>query len=206
MVMTSRRHVLGIAFGASVAGLLPNLAFAADISGESKAFVESLGRECIAAITNQAIPEADRRAKFRELLLAGFDVPAIGRFVLGRYWRTATDAQKQEFLKLFESMILKTYADRFRDYGGEQFNVTGSRSEGDDHAMVQSKIIRPNGGEPINIEWRVLKPKGQLKIVDVIVEGVSMSSTQQEDYASGIQRGGGDLEPFLAELRQRYGS
>lgn len=203
--MTSRRHALGLAFAASVAGLLPKLAFAADISGESKAFVENMGRECIAAITNQAIPEADRRAKFRELLLAGFDVPAIGRFVLGRYWRVATDAQKQEFLKLFEAMILKTYADRFRDYAGEQFNVIGSRSEGDDHAMVQSRIIRP-AGEPINIEWRVLKPKGQLKIVDVIVEGVSMSSTQQEDYASGIQRGGGDLEPFLAELRQRYGS
>lgn len=206
MAMISRRQVLGYALGASVVGLLPGAAFAADISSESKAFVESLGRECIAAITNQAIPEADRLSKFRELLLAGFDVPAIGRFVLGRYWRTATDAQKQEFLKLFESMILKTYADRFKDYGGEQFTVIGSRSEGDDHAMVQSKIIRPKGGEPINIDWRVLKPKGTLKIVDVIVEGVSMSSTQQEDYASAIQRGGGDLEPFLVELRQRYGS
>ncbi|MFD2264884.1 ABC transporter substrate-binding protein [Lacibacterium aquatile] len=205
MNLISRRQALSLALGISVAATLPTAAFAADISSESKAFVEHLGRECIGTITNQGIPEAERRAKFRELLLAGFDVPAIGRFVLGRYWRLATDAQKQEFLKLFESMILKTYADRFRDYGGEQFNVVGSRSEGDDHAMVQSRIIRPAGGEPINIEWRVLKPKGTLKIVDVIVEGVSMSSTQQEDYASAIQRGGGDLEPFLVELRQRYG-
>lgn len=206
MLLTTRRQALGfgVAFLAAAAGAFP--VYANDISADAKGFVDKLGRDCIAAISDQSIPEEARRAKFKELLLDGFDVPAIGRFVLGRYWRTATDEQKQEFLKLFEAMILTTYADRFRNYGGEIFKVNTARSEGDNHSIVQSQIIRPSGGEPIGIEWRVLKPKGSLKIVDVIVEGVSMSVTQQQEYASVIQRNGGSLDPFLADLRQRYGS
>ncbi len=59
------------------------------------------------------------------------------------------------------------------------------------------------GAQPLKIDWRVLKPQGSLKIVDVIIEGVSMSLTQQQEFGAVIQRNGGQLESLLATMRAR---
>ncbi|MEJ0069691.1 MAG: ABC transporter substrate-binding protein [Pseudomonadota bacterium] len=124
------------------------------------------------------------------------------RFVLGRYWRTATDPQKAEFLKLFEDMIVKTYNSRFTEYKGELFSVTGTRVDGDS-AMVTTNVVQPNGRQAVKVDWRVLKPQGKLKIVDVIIEGVSMSVTQQQEFGSVIQRSGGQIDGLLSTMRER---
>ncbi len=122
--------------------------------------------------------------------------------MLGRYWRTATDPQKAEFLKLFEDMIVKTYNSRFTEYKGELFSVTGTRVDGDS-AMVTTNVVQPNGRQAVKVDWRVLKPQGKLKIVDVIIEGVSMSVTQQQEFGSVIQRSGGQIDGLLSTMRER---
>jgi phospholipid transport system substrate-binding protein len=165
-------------------------------------FVQSLGDRAIAIITDKALTPADREARFHDIFVKSFDVPAIGRFVLGRHWRTATEAQRTEFLKLFESMIVKIYSNRFNDYKGEQFTVTSSRSTGDS-VMVGVAITRPSGGEPVRVDWRVLMVDGAYKVLDVVVEGVSMSLTQQQDFSAVIQRNGGQIEPLLGVMRER---
>jgi phospholipid transport system substrate-binding protein len=165
-------------------------------------FVQTLGDRAIAIITDKALTPADREARFHDMFVKSFDVPAIGRFVLGRHWRTATEAQRTEFLKLFENMIVKIYSNRFNDYKGEQFNVTSSRSTGDS-VMVGVAITRPSGGEPVRVDWRVLMVDGAYKVIDVVVEGVSMSLTQQQDFSAVIQRNGGQIEPLLGVMRER---
>lgn len=175
---------------------------AQDISAEAGSFISNLGTQAINTITDKSLTDEARTSKFRELFVAGFDVPAIAKFVLGRYWRTASEAEQAEFLKLFEGTVIRTYSNRFKEYNGQTFKVTNSRSEGDNHAIVTTQVLNPDGGAPIRVEWRVLKPAGQLKIVDVIVEGVSMSVTQQQEYGSVIQRSGGQVEGLLAELRK----
>jgi phospholipid transport system substrate-binding protein len=169
---------------------------------DAGAFVQSLGDRAIAIITDTALTPADREARFHDIFVSSFDVPAIGRFVLGRHWRSATDAQRAEFLKLFENMIVKIYSNRFTDYKGEQFAVTSSRSAGDS-VIVTVDISRPSGGAPVHVDWRVLKVEGAYKVVDVVVEGVSMSVTQQQDFSAVIQRAGGQIEPLLAVMRER---
>jgi len=147
--------------------------------------------------------QAEREAKFHELVDEAFDVPAIARFVLGPYWRTATDAQREEFQKLFETYIVHVSAVRFGGYSGEQLKVTGSRPEGDKTVFVKSQIVRVGNAPPVNADWRVVKTDRGLKIVDVIVEGVSMAVTEREEFSSVIQRGGGQVEVLLRELRER---
>ncbi len=43
----------------------------------------------------------------------------------------------------------------------------------------------------------------KLKVIDVTVEGVSMSQTQRSEFASALRQNGGDLDQLLAELRKR---
>src|ERR1700728_4638199 len=98
---------------------------AADEGGA--AFINDLGTRGLSVLGGNLSP-ADREAQFRQLFRQDFDAPGIARFVLGRYWRTATDEEQREFLKLFEDYIVIVYSTRLSEYGGEQFKVEGSRS------------------------------------------------------------------------------
>jgi phospholipid transport system substrate-binding protein len=197
--------LLGAALGA-LGAVAPRLAGAADTppaGGEPAKFVQSLGDQAISIITDASLSKTDRETRFHDMFVNSFDVPAIGRFVLGRYWRSANDTQRQEFLKLFEDMIVKTYNNRFSEYKGEQFKVTGARPDGDS-TLVTTNVTQPKtGAQPVKVDWRVLKQSSGLKIVDVIIEGVSMSVTQQQEFGSVIQRNGGQIDGLLASMRER---
>jgi phospholipid transport system substrate-binding protein len=146
-------------------------------------------------------PPRPRKRIFNE----GFDIPTISRFVLGGYWRTASEAQRQDFIALFEAYVIRAYALRFNDYAGEQLKVTAARAEDGDSSMVQSIVTRPGGAPPIKVDWRVNKTDKGFKITDVVVEGVSMAVTQRQEFASVIQRNGGQIDALLKLLRERTG-
>jgi phospholipid transport system substrate-binding protein len=163
-------------------------------------FITTLGTRAITELGAQEISQADRETRFRTLLNDHFDVPAIGRFVLGRHWRIATEVERAEFLTLFEDFIVRSYAVRFAGYSGETFAVKGSSPGPKTATLVHSKVLRGNA-EPIRVDWRV-EPRGEkLVITDVIIEGVSMSVTQRSEFASVIQSSGGKVEGLLEALR-----
>jgi phospholipid transport system substrate-binding protein len=180
----------------------PSAAPADQRGAEAAKFVQALGDQAIHIITDPQLTKADRASRFKTMFVDGFDVPAIGRFVLGRYWRTANDKQRAEFLTLFQDMIVATYTNRFSEYKGEQFQVTGSRADGDS-VLVGTNVTQQKGGPPVKVDWRVLGAPGKFKIVDVIIEGVSMSVTQQQEFGSVIQRNGGQIDGLLATMRER---
>jgi phospholipid transport system substrate-binding protein len=141
-------------------------------------------------------------ARFRELLREDFDVPGIARFVLGRYWNAATEEQRAEYVRLFEDYISLAYSTRLAEYTGEKFKVTGSRPDADG-AIVSSQIIRPAGGPPVKVDWRLTGRNGVYKISDVSVDGISMAVTQRSEFASVIQHNGGQVQGLITMLRER---
>ena len=184
---------------AALSAPVPARAAASDAAG----FISDLGERAINVLTSTK-SEPDRETAFRKLFDEGFDVPGIARFVLGPYWRTATDAQRDEFTKLFETYIIHAYVVRFSAYSGQQLKITGSRPEGD-NTLVNSQITGISNSPPVKVDWRVAKLDSGYKITDVIVEGVSMAVTERQEFASVIQRGGGQLEALLKALRERSG-
>jgi phospholipid transport system substrate-binding protein len=174
----------------------PNQATAQDARG----FIAALGNEAI-QVLGPRVSQQQRIARFRQLFQRDFDVPGIGQFVLGRYWRTATPEEQQEFLRLFQEYIVQSYAAQLGEYGGEPFRVLGSRPSGNE-TVVTSEIDRPSGSR-ILVDWYVVERGGALKISDVYVAGVSMKVTQRDQFASVIQRNGGRVDALLAMLRQR---
>ena len=84
-------------------------------SDRPQIFIETLGSEVIEMLSDPVLSKEDRVAEFRRLLVNGFDLRTIGRFILGRYWRRATPAERQEFEQLFEDYIVATYAARWAD-------------------------------------------------------------------------------------------
>lgn len=163
-------------------------------------FIDNLAQEGIGFLGNKDMSHEERKAAFKKLLGSKFDMQTIGRFALGRHWHTATPEQRKEYLKLFQQMTVEVYSQRFSDYQGQSLKVQGSRPEGTADILVNSVILQDSGPE-VKVDWRVRQKNGTYKVVDVIVEGVSMAVTQRSDFSSVIQRGGGNLEVLLAHLR-----
>ncbi|MBI1208978.1 MAG: ABC transporter substrate-binding protein [Azospirillum sp.] len=206
-MMIRRFSLLCVALLAICGGAgLSQPAFAVDLQAGAGPFINSLARETIESLATKGLAKDEVRRQFRALLTQNFDIPRIGRFVLGNFWNDATPAQQQEYLKLFEALIVEIYADRFSQYSGETLKIESSRVEGKD-AFVSTQIQRPNG-PPVNVEWRVrARDNGALSIIDVIVENVSMSVTQRSEFKSVILSRGGKVEGLLEALREkRYAS
>jgi phospholipid transport system substrate-binding protein len=168
------------------------------------AFMNQLWTRAVEVLNNKADP-AVMQARFRELFDRDFDCPGIARFVLGRYWRNASEEEQQEFVRLFEDYVVFVYTARLSNFGGEAFKVRGSRSDGDG-VIVSTDVISPGGTSPLRIDWRLVTDNGAYKISDVIVEGVSMMVTQRSEFASVVQRNAGQLRGLLAMMREKTAS
>lgn len=203
--MLTRRLFLVCAALLAVSSWAARPAAAQSADPGATAFIQSLGNEAVATFSNKSLSREQAVQRFRTLLYQGFDVPYIGRWVLGRYWNAATPQQHDEYQKLFERLIVNTYADRFVEYSGETFRISGSRVEGEADTMVTTQIVRLNG-PPVNVDWRVRKRDAGYKIIDVVVEGVSMGVTQRQEFASVISQNGGRVEGLIQALRQKVGS
>jgi len=198
--MIDRRRFLMLAAAVAALTCGPRLARA---ESEAEGFVRSLGDEAIATLTGPDVTPAIRADRFRTLLKQNFDVPAIGKTVLGRYWKVATDAEREEYLKLFEDFLVANYAKRFAEYTGQKFEVRGTRAEGNSLLTVQTMIQPPGGGEAARLDWLIRDDGGNYKILDLKIEGISMSETHRAEFASVIQSSGGKVAGLLDALREK---
>jgi phospholipid transport system substrate-binding protein len=191
-----------LAASAAAVILIRQTAMAAVSADDAKKFVDNLGENAISSLTGSTLSGQERASRFRAFLVADFDMLGISKFVLGRYWKIATPDQQTEFQKLLEDLLTQSYAKTFAQYAGEKFKVTGAHGNDDGSMLVNSSVDRPNG-DIIRLDWRVEDQSGTTKIIDLLVEGVSLRTTHRSDFASAIQSNGGTVAGLLDALRQK---
>lgn len=200
----SRRFVVALATVAmlwlSMGGSPSAVAALSPTENDAVAFVQRLGDQAVQTLGASDMSLEEREEKVRGLLREGFDFAFIGRFVLGRHWRTMTPEQQSDYLQLFSAFVLKVYSSRLGGYAGETFKITGTRPAGKQDILVRTEIIRPSG-PPLDCEWRVRVIDGRQRIIDVMVAGISMAVTQRSEFSSVISRNG--FEGLLHALRAR---
>ena len=163
-------------------------------------FVRSFGDQAIAMLSDPVLAPEDREREFRRLLTDGFHLELIGRFVLGRHWRRASDEERAEFQRLFEDYVVASYAQQLANYAGEQLVIQRGQVKGERGALVSSQITRPQG-DPIQVEWRLRRAGEGWRIIDVVVEGISMAVTHRSEFSSVIGSHGGRIDGLLEVLR-----
>jgi len=195
-----RRRVLGLQL-ALVALLAGGGARAAVNADAARALIENVGVEVLAVLRN---PDLDPQQKFDmlvDLLDGPIDLDLIARLILGRHWRTASEAQQAEYLALFRAFALDNLASKLQVYDGQDFEVVGSQSVNERDAVVQS-LVSGAGQRPLKVDWRIReRDDGDLVAIDVIIEGISLIVTQRSEFSAVIERSG--MDGLLAELRQR---
>jgi phospholipid transport system substrate-binding protein len=122
------------------------------------------------------------------------------RFILGRHVRQATAAELQDYLKLFDEIIIRNLSARFGEYRGVKFSLGRSQQRTEEDALVSTFVERPNT-PAFTLDWRVAEINGQPKVVDVIAEGTSLRLTTRSEYSAVIQRNGGRVAALLEAMR-----
>jgi len=172
-------------------------------AADAEAFLHDLSVNGIAMLEESSYTDAEREAEFRRLVRKGFALDAIGQFVAGRHWRSMSNDQRADFQELFSEWMLTSYARRLGGYSGQTMKIVDSveldNRNGD--VVVRTQVMHPDGRMPIAAAWRIRKLDGEFKIIDVIVEGVSMATAQRAEYDAMIRKLG--VEGLLDKLRSR---
>jgi len=170
---------------------------------QARAFIEDLGDRTIDLLSDPDATTQSLIDDFERLFRQNFDTNTIGRFVLGRHWSQATPQQRQNYLEVFREFVVQTYAQRFSDFSGQRLQIEGTRPAGSSDVMVSTRIVDPSGAPPVAVDWRVRVQDGEVKIIDVMVENVSMAITYRNEFNSVIQRQGGNVAGLIQALQQR---
>ncbi|ABS64007.1 toluene tolerance family protein [Parvibaculum lavamentivorans DS-1] len=166
-------------------------------------FVEDVSTRAIDIISDKSASKAEREKAFQQLLNETADMQRIAAFALGQYLRTPTEEQKNEYLKLVETFIVKVYVTRLSDYNNEKLDVLSAKAKGDTQAIVQSEIKFTNGREPVKVDWWLVKNGSDFKIFDVNVVGIWLAQEQRSTFTTVIRNNGGNFEALLEHLRSQ---
>jgi phospholipid transport system substrate-binding protein len=200
--MLTRRILIVSVLAAGLSLAAPIAAFAETLQS-ARDFVDVLSQQTIETLTGGNVGDSQRIERFRKIFVTSVDMPVIGKLVMARHWRNATPEQQQEFLKLFEDVVVLTWSNRFKDAAGKvKLEVVDARSDVDQGIQVESRIVRDKQ-DPLPLIWKIRQTAdGGFRVVDLVAEGTSMVFTYREEYASVINQRGGKVDGLLEELRK----
>jgi phospholipid transport system substrate-binding protein len=198
-----RRTLLsGLQLALAALLLLGGRSVQAAVSAEAaQQLIESVGVEVLGVLRDPALDNQQKFTRLVALLDGPIDLEIIARLILGRHWRSASEAQQAEYLQLFRAFALDNLASRLHVYDGQDFEIVGAQAVNDRDAVVATRVTG-GGRPPLKVDWRVReRDDGDLVAIDVIVEGVSLIVTQRSEFSAVIERSG--MDGLLAELRRR---
>ncbi len=192
-------------FMALLATMLMNMATAdAAIDGaKAENFIKKVTTQGIEQLVNANISQSERDTRFTKLFNQDLDLDFIGKFVLGRYWRTATEQQRTEFINVYRKLNIQTWSERFTEFKGKHFEFLGTeKSKSPDQIFVATQVPMQEGA-PASVKWRVKETNGNMRIVDIIIENVSLAQTARSEYTSYIQKSPDGIEGLIRDLKTK---
>ena len=164
-------------------------ALAGEPSAEARAVVASTSDEVLAVLRKKDSPTDQRLGELQQIAYQRFDFPTIGRLVLARGWGQLSPAQQQEFLEDFKRHLSLDYGRRIDAYTDQTVEILSDRSEPNGDATVKTHVHGANSGL-VAVDYRLRKIDGQWRVIDVIVEGVSLVSSYRSQFQEIMASGG----------------
>ncbi len=176
----------------------------ADIDAtKAEDFVKDVTREGVVEIINSNASQAERNARFEKLFNSSLDLKFIGQFVLGRYWKTATEQQREEFIDVYRKLNVKTWSKRFDEFKGKEFIFKGTSPSSSPEQIFVNTIVPMDQAEPASVVWRVRQKGNDMKVVDIIIENVSLAITARNEYSAFIKKSPDGVDGLIADLKTK---
>ena len=127
----------------------------------------------------------ERRVRVRSIANDIFDWAETAKRSLARHWQPLSDAQREEFVKLFGDLLERSYISKIELYGGEKIVYVGESVDGE-QAIVRTKIVTKQGTD-VPVEYRMLRRGDRWLVYDVVIESVSLVSNYRTQFNKIIQ-------------------
>tara|TARA_B110001450_G_scaffold235814_1_gene240814 strand:+ start:99 stop:698 length:600 start_codon:yes stop_codon:yes gene_type:complete len=169
---------------------------------EPDVFVQSTVNRA-SQVLNDNLTKDQKIDKLKSIAAETVDIKGIGMYTLGSYRKILTNDQKNEYDTLFEQYFLKTFSSRLAEYSNPEIEVRSKEILNKNYTMVSSVLISTEQRPEVNIDWRIYtKNPDDLKVRDLIIEGLSLARTQKEEFSSIIQSNDGNIDALLLSLKE----
>lgn len=176
----------------------------AEVNAEkAEDFIKTTTAKGVEEIINANVSKEEKDKRFYNLLDGALDMEFIGQFVLGRNWRTATAEQKNDFIKVYRDLNIKTWSKRFNEFEGKNFVFKGTTPSSSKGQVFVNTEVPMDQGAPAKVLWRVREKNSNYKIVDIVIEGVSLAQASRSEYTSFIKNNPGGLNALIKDLNDR---
>ena len=180
-----------VACVASLAVLgLGSAAVAAARADQPMQVVDGLASQVVAALKDGQLSSEQKRDRIQQIAYTAIDFPTLSKLVLARNYSKFEPAQRAQFEDEFKQHLSMTYGRNVDNYRNEKVEVLGERPEAHGDVTVQSKILRGGGSQDVVVDYRLREKDGQWKIIDVIIEGVSLVSNFRSQFQDIVAQGG----------------
>jgi len=187
-----------------LAALLP--AGATSANAPAQQLVMSTTAEMLSLIEAERTKIKARPVYIYELvegvILSHFDFERMGRLVLGKHWRKASEAQREQFIKEFSFLLVRTYATAMMDYAGQEVVYLPFREGKDKGDVVVRTEIEQKGGFPIPIDYSLHLKNGEWKVYNVKIDAVSLVMNYRTTFSGEIRKLKG-VDGLIAQLQKR---
>jgi phospholipid transport system substrate-binding protein len=166
---------------------------------EAANFVNDLSQRVISIVKNTSLNDKEKEARLNSIFIEAVDTRWIGKFAMGKYWRSIAAEQQKPFLDLYSNYLTGLYVPNFRKYTGNIVNVIGAKKVRDKEYLVQTELTDEMKTMDIKIDFRMLQDEKELEkfiIFDIVAEGVSLITTQRAELNAVMAK-----EDFNALIR-----
>ena len=162
-------------------------------AGEPQELVRDTVNAVLAVLQDKSLqgPEhaAQRHEKMRQAVLQRFGFDEMAQRALGPHWGKRSPAEKQEFTKLFGTLLERSYVNKIESYTGEQaVSYAKETIDKDGFASVLTEVASKRGEASVSVEYRLLRRDGRWQVYDVIIEGVSLVNNYRTQFNNIVSK------------------
>ncbi len=162
--------------------------------------IEETVSAALAVLKDAKLSKQERRSRVQEIAYARFDFGTMSRLVLARNWNLFSEAQQGEFEREFKTFLARSYGSRLDAYNEQEVEIVGEQAEPRGDVTIRTRI---QGGdfEGVAMDYRLRSRGGEWRVIDVVIEGISLVSNYRDQFKEILSRGGPDQ--LLRELREK---
>ena len=199
MIKISFRHFFNLCFLCSLITVSSNYGKANQIE-EATIFVKNVGSEIIDIVEEEKSLD-QKRQSFLILFNTHANINIISRAALGKPWRKLSDDLKLKFSDAFMIYLVNKYGQQFDEFSGAEMAVERTVDVGKRGTLVHTRFIMP-GTSPISVKWQVWSKTDDLKLIDIIIEDISMLTMEREEIKNRLSIHNGIINSLIIDLRR----
>ncbi|WP_170317666.1 MlaC/ttg2D family ABC transporter substrate-binding protein [Paroceanicella profunda] len=197
----SRRGLLGgaCAFGLLAVMGLGRPALATVTDAQARDLVETVVGKLL-DIANSTSDVSRQAAEFRGMLAQYMSMDAVARSTLGPRWRELSPEQQAAYTEAFQDYVARKYAPRFNEFSQTRMEIVRTQDYGERGVVVSSQANLANGQKAM-VDWGISDRGGSLKISNIVVEGISLVTSEREIVGGMLDKRGNDVDKLIADMK-----